>query len=103
MESCKLYESQTNSLWKQVKAHQLQIVNYCLKIHSATWYSLTDCQAFTSYIRSKVKYVAQLKGIVADYLSSLSEQVKRIKRGILITMLGCLYLSDTTNGAREYV
>jgi len=28
----------TQLLWKQVKAHKLQTVNYCLQIHSATWY-----------------------------------------------------------------
>jgi len=26
----------TQMLWKQVKSHQLQIVNYCMKIHNAT-------------------------------------------------------------------
>jgi hypothetical protein len=34
-------------------------------------------------MRSKVKYVARLKDIVADYLSAQPEQPKRIKRGIL--------------------
>jgi len=63
-------------LWKQVKAHQLQIVNYYLQIHNTTWYSLTDCQSFTPYIRSKVKHVEQFKDIVADYLSSQPEQTK---------------------------
>ena len=51
----------TQMLWKQVKSHQLQIVNYCMKIHNATWYPLTECRAFTPYIRSKVRYVDQLK------------------------------------------
>ena len=27
----------TQVLWKQVKAHQLQINNYCMKIQNATW------------------------------------------------------------------
>ena len=66
-------------LWKQVKAHQGQLVNYCLKIHNATWYSLTVCRALNPYIRSKVKYVEQLKDAVADYLSSEPEQTKRFK------------------------
>ena len=73
----------TQVLWRQVKAHQSQIVNYCSIIHNDTWYSLTDCRAFTPYIRSKVKHVESLRDIVADYLSSHSEQPKRIKRGIL--------------------
>ena len=44
-------------LCKQVNAHQLQIVNYCFKIHNTTWYPLTDCHAFTPYIRTKIRYV----------------------------------------------
>jgi hypothetical protein len=32
----------TQLLWKQVKAHQLQIANYCMKIQNATWDPLTD-------------------------------------------------------------
>ena len=72
----------TQFLWKQVKAHQLQIMNYCLKIHNVTRYSLTDCRAFAPYIRSKVKYVEKLKDIIADYVSFQPEP-KRIKRGIL--------------------
>jgi len=41
---------------------------------------LTDCRAFTPYIRSKVRYVDQLKDIIADYLPA---QLERVKRGIL--------------------
>ena len=51
-----------------------------MKIHNATWYPLTECRAFTPYIRSKVRYVDQLKDIIADYLSVKPE---RVKRGIL--------------------
>ena len=28
-------------LWRQVKTHQLEIVNYCVQIRNTTWYSLT--------------------------------------------------------------
>jgi hypothetical protein len=92
----------TQLLWKQVKAHQLQIVNYCLKIHNATWYSLTDCRAFTAYIRLKVKYVEQLKDIVADYLTS---QHTRVKRGILDLggdILKFLFGTLTQSDAKKY-
>jgi hypothetical protein len=37
----------TQLLRKQVKSQQSQIVNYCNTFHNATWYSLTDCRAFT--------------------------------------------------------
>jgi hypothetical protein len=70
----------TQMLWKQVKSQQSPTVNYCNKIHNATWYSLTDCRAFTLYTRSKVRYVEQLKDVITDYLF---DQPERMKRGIL--------------------
>jgi hypothetical protein len=69
----------TQMLWKQVKENPLQIVNYCIKIHNATWYPLTDCCAFTPYIRSQVRYIDQLKNIIADHLSAQPERIKRGK------------------------
>ena len=70
----------TQLLWKQVKTHQFQVVNYCATVGNATWYALTDYRAFTPYARSKVKYVDQLKDIETDYLTP---QNRRVKRGIL--------------------
>jgi hypothetical protein len=46
--------------WKQVKEHQSKFTEYCGKIQNQTWYYLTDCNAFASYMRSKLKYVDQL-------------------------------------------
>ena len=64
LERCKLFESQTNSSTMETgKVISVKIVNYCTKIHNATWYSLNDCRAFTPYIRSKVKYVEKLRHI----------------------------------------
>jgi hypothetical protein len=63
----------TQMLWKQVKGYQSQIINYCMKVQNATWYSLTDCRAFAPYIRPKVRYVDRLKDIVADYLHHQKE------------------------------
>jgi hypothetical protein len=88
----------TQMLWKQVKSQESQIVNYYNKIHNATWYSLTDCRAFTPYVRSKVRYVEQLKEIIADYLSDQPERMKRgildIGGDILIFLFGTLTQSD---------
>jgi len=53
----------TQLLWNQVKAHQVQLVNYCLNIHNATWDSLIDCRALTPYTRSKVVFVAVLNAV----------------------------------------
>jgi hypothetical protein len=92
----------TQLLWKQVKAQQSQIVNYCNKIHNATWYPLTDCRAFTPYIRSKVRYVEQLKDVIADYLSA---QPERVKRGILDLggdILKFLFGTLTQSDAEKY-
>ena len=65
--------------WKQVKEHQTKTGKYCTKVKNETWYHLTDCNAFPSYVRSKIKYVNQLKDI-SDYLST---QPLRTKKGIL--------------------
>ena len=92
----------TQLLWKQVKAHQLQINNYCVKIQNATWYPLTDCQAFTTYIRSKVRYVDRLRDIIADCLSTSSE---RTKREILVLggdILKFLFGTLTQSDAKKY-
>ena len=90
-------------LWKQVKAHQLQISDYCSKIQNATWYPLTDCHAFVNYIRSKVRYVDRLRDIIADYLFTSSE---RTKRGILDLggdILKFLFGTLTQSDAKKYI
>jgi hypothetical protein len=92
----------THILWKQVKTQQSQIVDHCNRIHNATWYSLTDCSAFTPYIKSKIRYVEQLKDVIADYLST---QPDRIKRGILDLggdILKFLFGTLTQSDAKAY-
>ena len=85
-------------LWKQVKAHQFQIVNYCFKIRNTTWYPLTACRTFTPYVRTKVWYVEQFKEIIADYLSAEPERIKRglqdVGGDIFKFLLGTLSQSD---------
>jgi len=88
--------------WRQVKEHQTKIVEFCSKVQNETWYHLTDCHAFASYRRSKVKYVNQLKDIVSDYLSS---QQLRTKRGVLDfggDVLKFLFGTLTRPDARKY-
>jgi hypothetical protein len=92
----------TLSFWKQIKTHQSQIVNHCRTVNNATWHTLTDCSAFTPYIRSKVKYVDQLKDIVAEYLTP---QPRRVKRGILNfggDILKFLFGTLTQSDAKKY-
>ena len=61
--------------------------------------------AFTPYIRSKVRYVDQLKDIIADYLSVKSERVKRgildLGGDILKFLFGTLSQSDAERYTRH--
>jgi hypothetical protein len=86
-------------MYRRSKSHQLQIVHYCAHFINATWYALTDCRAFTPYIKSEVKYVDQLKYLVADYLTSQPKKVNRCilnlgGGGILRFLFGTLTQSD---------
>ena len=92
----------TMLMWRQVKTHQSQIVSHCRTVSNATWYALTDCSAFTPYIRSKVRYVDQLGDIVAEYLTP---QPRRVKRGILNLggdILKFLFGTLTQSDAKKY-
>jgi hypothetical protein len=84
-------------LWKQVKTHQSQIAIYC-DVKNATWYLLTDCSSFTPYIRTKTRYIEQLKDVTADYVASNPERRKRglldVGEGILKFLFGTLTQSD---------
>jgi hypothetical protein len=66
-------------LWKQVKDHQLKISESCNIVKNETWYHLTDCHAFASYIRSKVKYIDQLKGIKRYFFTTIEEEKKKFE------------------------
>jgi hypothetical protein len=88
--------------WKQVKEHQSKITEYCSKTQNQTWYYLTECHAFASYMRSKLKYVDQLRDIIFDYLSL---QPVRVKRGILDfggDLLKFLFETLTQSDAKNY-
>jgi hypothetical protein len=88
--------------WKQVKEHQMKILECCTKVKNETWYHLMDCHAFASYMGPKLKYVDQLRDIIADYLSP---QSLRTKRGILDLggdSLKFLLRTLTQSDARKY-
>jgi len=88
----------TQRLWKQVKIHQSEIAIYCEKVKNATWYPLTDCSSFTPYIRTKTRYIEQLKDVIADYLASNPERSKcrllDVGEDILKFLFGTLTQSD---------
>jgi hypothetical protein len=89
-------------LWKQVKEHQSKISEICTKVKDTTWYYLTDCHAFVMYVQSKVKYVDQLKEIIADYLSSQPLRTKRRIIDLGGDILKFLFGTLTQSYARIY-
>jgi hypothetical protein len=73
----------TRELWKQTKAHQRKITEFCQKIKDKNLYHYTDCVAFGQYMRSKGKYIDNLKDLVAEYLTDNNQSSNhRSKRGI---------------------
>jgi hypothetical protein len=92
----------TQRLWRQFKTHQSQIADYCNKVKNATWYALTDCSSFTPYIKTKTRYIEQLKDVLSDYLASNPE---RSKRGLLDVggdILKFLFGTLTQSDAQKY-
>ncbi|PNF23406.1 hypothetical protein B7P43_G12246 [Cryptotermes secundus] len=74
----------TRELWKQTKSHQRKASEFCQKIKDKNWYHYTDCAAFDQYMRSKTKYIDNLKDLVAEYLSDNTQNSNhRVKRGVL--------------------
>jgi methyl-accepting chemotaxis protein len=74
----------TRELWKQTKTHQKKIADFCRKIKDKNWYHYTDCVAFDQYMKSKNKYIDNLKDLVAEYLATDNQTPShRTKRGVL--------------------
>jgi hypothetical protein len=92
----------TQRLWKQVKSHQVQISNYCDKIQNASWYPMTDCSGFTPYIRTKTRYIEQLKDIISDYLASNPERIKRGLMDVGGDIIKFLFGTLTQSDAQKY-
>jgi hypothetical protein len=92
----------TQRLWKQVKTHQSQIAVFYNKINNATWYAMTDCDSFTPYIRTKTRYIEQLKDVIADYLVSNPERTKRDLLDVGGDILKYLFGTLTQSDAQKY-
>jgi hypothetical protein len=73
----------TRELWKQTKIHQRKVSDFCQKVRNKTWYHYTDCAAFGQYMRSKGKYIDNLKDLVAEYMTNNQNSNQRFKRGVL--------------------
>jgi methyl-accepting chemotaxis protein len=95
----------TRELWKQTKFHQKKVMEFCQKIKDKNWYHYTDCAAFDQYMRSKSRYIDNLKDLVAEYLTeNVQNENHRPKRGVLNfvgelskILFGTLTQSDARN------
>jgi hypothetical protein len=95
----------TRELWKQTKAHHKRIVEFCQKIRDKSWYHYTDCAAFGQYMKSKSRYIDNLKDLIAEYMTDDSQNSNhRSKRGVLNfvgeiskILFGTLTQSDARN------
>ena len=74
----------TMELWRQTKFHQRKVTEFCQRIKGKNWYHYTDCSGFGQYMKSKNKYIDNLKDLVAEYLTDDNENSgHRSKRGVL--------------------
>jgi hypothetical protein len=94
----------TRELWKQTKVHQRRVTELCQKIKGKKWYHYTDCAAFGQYMRSKSRYIDNLKDLVAEYRAGSTQNSNRPKRGVLNfvgevskVLFGTLTQSDARN------
>jgi hypothetical protein len=71
----------TRELWKQTKVHQRKVMEFCQKTKDKNWYHYTDFMAFGQYMKSKSKYIDNLKDLVAEYLTENNQNsISRPKR-----------------------
>ena len=72
-----------------VKQHVQTATKLCNGIKNQSWYGTTDCVPFKLYTDNRLKYLDQLKNILADFTTPESElyenysQSNRQKRGVL--------------------
>jgi hypothetical protein len=80
-------------------------IDFCQKIKDQKWYHYTDCTAFGQYMRSKGRYIDNLKDLVAEYWIDNTQESKRQKRGVLNFVGGIskiLFGTRTQSDARNY-
>jgi hypothetical protein len=96
----------TRELWRQTKSQQRKIIDLCRKITNKEWYHITDCIAFEQYVKSKNKYIDDLRNLVNEYLTIDNKPPgHRVKRGVL-NFIGeiskILFGTLTQSDARNY-
>jgi hypothetical protein len=74
----------TRELWRQTKLHQRKVTEFCQKIKAWKWYHYTGCATFEHFMKSKGKYIDNLKNLVLEYLTRNHQDSSiRSKLGIL--------------------
>ena len=78
----------TRTLWKNTKLYAKKVANSCQILEKYNWFCYTDCAPFVSCQGSRIKYIENLKTIVADFVQTEAPQDSkknkcRSKRGAL--------------------
>jgi hypothetical protein len=96
----------TRELWKQTKIHQRKVTEFCSKIKDRNWYYYTDCSVFGQYMRSKSKYIDNLKDLVAEYLTGNNQNSNSRQKRDVLNFVGeiskILFGTLTQTDARNY-
>jgi hypothetical protein len=79
---------------------------FCKKIKTKNWYHYTDCVALDQYLKSKNKYIDNLKDLLTEYMSTeMRNPNHRTKRGVM-NFIGeiskILFGTLTQSDARDY-
>ena len=78
----------TRELWRQTKIHQKKASEFCQKIKDRSWYHYTDCVAFDQYMRSKTKYIDNLKDLLAEYLLESTQNSNHRSKRVVLNFVG---------------
>jgi hypothetical protein len=65
----------TRELWRQTKNYQRKIADFCKKIKNKNWYHYTDCVALEQYLKSKNKYIDNLKDLLSTWRQRCKIQI----------------------------
>jgi hypothetical protein len=102
MEGSHINLEPTHELWKQTKIHQRKVTDLCQKIKDKKWYHYIDCAAFGQYMRSKGRYIDNLKDLVAEYGAGSTQNSKRGVLNFVGKISKILFGTLTQSDARNY-
>jgi hypothetical protein len=56
--------NRTHEIRKQTKNQQSKVIEFCQKIKGKSWNHYPECAAFSQYMKSKSRYLDNLKDLV---------------------------------------